>query len=52
MTKKAIIVVVLVNESIEKSNGELENEIFSELSKYPSRIPWAKQVVKVEVVED
>lgn len=52
MPKKAVIVVSLVDESREKSNRELEREIFAELSKAPSRIPWMKQVLKVEVVED
>ncbi|MEM3627626.1 MAG: hypothetical protein QXZ25_06335 [Candidatus Bathyarchaeia archaeon] len=51
MPKKAIITAVLVDESRGKSNRDLETEIFSELSKYPSRIPWMKHVVKVEVVE-
>lgn len=49
MPKKAIIIVTLVNESRKKSNVELEREIFDELSKYPAKIPWMKNVVKVEV---
>jgi hypothetical protein len=52
LVKKAIIVIRLVDESGEKSNSELESEIFDELSKAPPRIPWMKKVLKVEVVED
>jgi hypothetical protein len=52
MPKKAIILISLVNESREKGNRELEMEILNELSKYPSRIPWMKRVLKVEVVEN
>ena len=52
MPKRAIIIITLVNESREKRNEELEREIFDELSKYPSKIPWMKHVVRVEVAED
>jgi hypothetical protein len=52
MSKKAVIVVTLVDESKEKSNKELEKEIFDELSKAPAKIPWMKQVKNVEVLED
>jgi len=52
MPKKAVVVVTLVDESLEKSNDELEKEIFDELSKAPAKIPWMKQVEKVEVTEE
>ena len=52
MPKKAVVVVTLVDESREKSNDELEKEIFDELSKAPAKIPWMKQVEKVEVTEE
>jgi hypothetical protein len=52
MPKKAVIIITLVNESREKRNEELEKEIFDELSKYPSKIPWMKNVLRVEVAED
>ncbi len=52
MHKKAVITITLVDESGEKSNRELKREILAELSKYPSRIPWMKQALKVEVIED
>jgi len=52
MPKKAVIVIVLVDESREKSNRELEKEILMELSKVPHVIPWMRQVLKVEVIED
>lgn len=52
MPKKAVIILTLVDESREKSNDELEKEIFDELSRAPGKIPWMKQVKKVEIVED
>ena len=51
MTKKAIIVIKLVEESKGKSNRELEREIYSELSKLPQKIPWMESIEKVIVVE-
>jgi len=51
MDKKAIIEISLVEESAEKSSAEIEREIMEELSKYPSLIPWMKQVEKVTVTE-
>jgi len=52
MAKKAIISITLVEESKERSNDELEKEIFDELSEAPAKIPWMKDVEKVEVVGD
>ena len=51
MSKKAIIVVSLVEESAEKSNEEIEKEILEELSKHPPIIPWLKKAEKVTVTE-
>lgn len=51
MPKKAIIAVSLVEESVEKSNEEIEKEIFEELSKGLPKIPWCKKVEKVTVTE-
>ncbi len=51
MPKKAIIVIFLVKESVEKSNKEIEKEIFEELSKGLPKIPWCKKVEKVTVTE-
>ena len=51
LTKKAIIVIKLVEESKSKSNRELEREIYSELSKLPQKIPWMESIEKVIVVE-
>ena len=51
LTKKAIIVIKLVEESKSKSNRELEREIHSELSKLPQKIPWMESIEKVIVVE-
>jgi len=52
MAKKAIIVITLVDESGERSNEELEREIFSWLDEGLATIPWMKRVVKVEVVDN
>jgi hypothetical protein len=49
--KKAVIVISLVQESTEKTNGEIEVEIFKELSECPTKIPWMKDVEKVTVEE-
>lgn len=49
MSKKAVIVIHLVEESAEKSNEEIEKEIMEELSREPSAIPWLKKVEKVIV---
>jgi hypothetical protein len=51
MVKKAIIEILLVDESSEKSNDEIANEIFSEVSEGRTVIPWCKRVEKVIVVE-
>jgi len=51
MIKKAVITVRLVEESAEKSNVEIEKEIFEELSAEP-KIPWFESVEKVTVVEE
>ena len=51
MGKKAIIEISLVDECFEKTNQEIEDEIFRELSSGRSLIPWCKQVDKVAVKE-
>jgi hypothetical protein len=51
MVKKATIIVSLVKESAERTNDEIEKEIFKELSKLPTKIPWMKKVEKVKVAE-
>lgn len=51
MPKKAIIVISLVEESVEKSNQEIEREIFDELLKGLPKIPWCKKVEKVTVTQ-
>ena len=51
MGKKAVIVIRLVNESIDKANETIENDILKDLSAKP-RIPWFKSVEKVTVVEE
>lgn len=51
MGEKAVIVVCLVEESMEKENDEIEKDIFDELSAEP-KIPWFKSVEKVTVLEE
>jgi hypothetical protein len=49
MSKKATIVISLVEESVERSSEEIEKEIFQELSKGTARIPWCKKIENVKV---
>jgi len=51
-TKKAFITILLVKESEEKPNKEIEKEIFESLSKDLPRIPWLAKVEKVTVKEE
>lgn len=51
MVKKAVIEILLVKESSENVNEKIEKEIFDDLSEDLPKIPWMKQVEKVEVVE-
>jgi len=51
MVKRAIIEVELVEESAEKSNEEIEEEILRELSENIHVIPWAKTMKRVVVEE-
>jgi RNase P protein component len=50
--KKAVIVVRLVKESLEKDNSEIEKEILQELQKELPVIPWLESVEKVTVTEE
>jgi hypothetical protein len=50
-TKKAVITILLVRESEEKSNEELEKEIFESFRKGLPMIPWFARVEKVKVME-
>jgi len=51
MVKKAILLVRLVEESVERTNEEIEREIFEELSEGLPKIPWFEKVEKVAVSE-
>jgi ribosome-binding ATPase YchF (GTP1/OBG family) len=51
-SKKVIIVINLVEESVEKANEEIEKEIFQELSTDLPVIPWLERVEKVTVIEE
>jgi len=49
MVKKAVIEVLLVEESAERTNKEIQSDIFGELSKNLHVIPWAAKIKKVTV---
>jgi hypothetical protein len=51
MTKKAVIEISLVKESAANANETIEKEIFDDLFEDLPKIPWMKQVEKVEVLE-
>jgi len=51
MTKKAVIMISLVEESVEKANEEIEEDILEELSEGFLKIPWSKDVEKVTVTD-
>ncbi|MCW4044098.1 MAG: hypothetical protein NWE94_01100 [Candidatus Bathyarchaeota archaeon] len=52
MTKKVIIELSLVDESRNKVNQQIVDEIFSDISEGRIIIPWCKKVEKVVVIED
>jgi hypothetical protein len=52
MTKKAVIFIHLVDESMEKMNEEVEKEILHELSTGEPKIPWFTSVEKVTVTDE
>lgn len=49
MVKKALIEVVLVEESADRTNREIEKEIVRELSDNLYAIPWAANIEKTTV---
>jgi hypothetical protein len=51
MSKKALIAVSLVKESMEMSNEEIEQEILEEIQKWPLATPWVEKVLNVRVTE-
>jgi hypothetical protein len=51
MVKKAIIEITLVEESAEKTNEEIGNEISKELSENLHVIPWAAEIEKMTIKE-
>jgi len=52
MVKKAIIEIVLVEESAEKTSKEILKEISEELSENLHVIPWAAKIEKMAVTEN
>ncbi len=51
-SKKAVIVINLVEESMEKANEEIEKQILQELVDDMPIIPWLQSVEKVTVIEE
>lgn len=51
MVRKAIIVVRLVEESVEKTTEEIEEIIAEELSEFPPKIPFQQKIENVTVTE-
>ena len=51
-SKKVIIVINLVEESVERANEEIEKEILQELTDDMPIIPWLESVEKVTVIEE
>jgi len=51
MVKKAVILIRLVEKTIERANENIEKEIFEELCEGLPKIPWFKEVEKVTVSE-
>jgi hypothetical protein len=52
MVKKAVLLMRLVEESVERTNEEIERKIFEELSEDLFKIPWVAKVEKVTVSEN
>jgi hypothetical protein len=50
--KKALIVIRLVEESLEKDNAEIEKEIVQALRNEFPAIPWFEEVERVTVTEE
>ena len=50
--KKAVIVVRLVEESLEEENSEIKKEIIQELTDDLPVIPWFESIEKITITED
>ncbi len=50
--KKAVIVVRLVEESLEKGNPEIKKEIIRALTDDLPVIPWFESIEKITITED
>ncbi len=51
-SKKVVIIINLVEESIETTNEEIEKQILNELSDDMPIIPWLERIEKVTVIEE
>lgn len=50
--KKVTLVIKLVEESAEKTNAEIKNEITEALSEETPCIPWFKKLEKITITEE
>ena len=50
-TKRAIIIVNLIEESVENANEEIEKTILQELRNDLLIVPWVESIEKVTVIE-
>lgn len=51
MTRKVIIEILLVPESLEKEPDEIESEILKEFAEGFFRFPWCYEIEKIRVVD-
>jgi len=51
-SKKVVIIINLVEESVETTNEEIEKEILQELADDLPVIPWLERIEKVTVIEE
>jgi len=51
MVKKVIIQILLVQESLDKPSGEIEDKILKEFQEGSLTIPWSAEIEKIKVVD-
>lgn len=51
MTKKATIIITLIEESKQKTNQQIEKEIHTALTEGLPKIPWMKEIEKIRVTD-
>jgi len=51
MTKKVIIEILLIPESLERKSQEIVDDILKEFREGFLRIPWSYEIEKIRVIE-